>query len=76
MVLGDDDGLGCAFQWAAPAHRHAPNLRQDQKAIIEPCAIAILLEDERMIALASLEAREARCLPYLDAAKERLIGLV
>jgi hypothetical protein len=57
-------------------HTDTANLRQDQEAVIQPGAVAVLLEGERAEAIASLEAGEPRLVSPLDAPEERLIGLV
>ena len=72
----DRDRLGRAFQGAAPAHGDAPNLGEDQKAVVQGRPVAELLIGEGVLAGARLIAREARLLSRLHAAKERLIGLV
>src|SRR5260370_1090491 len=71
----DGDGLGCAFQWAGPGDANTPDLRQDERAVIQPCAVTVFLEREGAVARAALEAREARLLTARPAAQERLIEL-
>jgi hypothetical protein len=56
--------------------RDTPELGQDERSIVEPRAVAILLETERMVAGAALKAREARFLAPRDAPEEGLIRLV
>src|SRR5216683_3207165 len=72
----DRDGLGCALNGTGPMDTDAPNLRQGEEAIIQPGAIAVLLEGEAVEAVAALEAWEAGLLAPLHAAEERLVGLV
>ncbi len=43
---GDRDGLERALDGPGPAHRDAPDLRQDQIAVIQPGAVAVLLVGE------------------------------
>ena len=57
------EGLGGAHTGTAPAHRTAAHLGQDHVPIIQVGAVAVLLIGEGMVAVASLEAREARFLP-------------
>jgi len=52
------------------------DLRQSEIAVVEPCAVAILLEGEGVEAIAALEAWESGFLPALEAAEKRLIRLV
>src|SRR5262249_2662133 len=49
---------------------------EDQQAVVESCAVAILLGGEALVAVAALKARKAGCLPRLQASEERLMGLV
>ncbi len=42
-LIGDGDSLGGAFNGAAPTHTDAPNLGEDEKALVECGAIAVLL---------------------------------
>src|SRR5262249_36761349 len=72
----DRDRLGCALKRAGPAHRKTANLRQNQEALIRASAAVLthLRVGEAVVALASVEARVARCLASLDAAEEGLEG--
>jgi hypothetical protein len=57
-------------------HADAPDLGQDQHAIVQPRPVAILLVGEGVGAIRALEAGEACPLAPLDATEERLRGLV
>ncbi len=72
----DRHRLGRALQRAGPMDADAPEFVQDQGAVIQPGAVATLLEREAVKAGASLEAWEAGFLAALYPAKERLVGLV
>jgi hypothetical protein len=57
-------------------HADAPDRGEDQDAVLQRGAVAILLEGEGVIAVAPLEAREPRLRAPLDATEERLLGLL
>src|SRR5260221_3529374 len=75
-LTGERDRLGRARDRTGPMHAEAPDLGQDQGAVIELSAVAIRLEGEAVEAVAALEAGEAGFLAALHPAKERLIGLI
>src|SRR5262249_27251534 len=70
----DRDRLGRALHRARPAHGNAPDLGEEQEAIIQPGATVVsdLWVGEAVVAVASLEAGIARRLPFPDARKRRL----
>src|SRR5215472_7228109 len=53
-----------------------PSMRRDQRAVVQPGAIAIRFVGEGVVALAPLEAGKARLLASGEPAQECLIGLV
>jgi hypothetical protein len=57
-------------------HPETPNLGEDEGAVVQSGAVAILLVGDGLGAVAPLEAREARLLASLEATEERLIRLV
>ena len=59
--FGDRDGFGRAIQRATPTDARRPIFDEHEKTIIQSRAVAILLVGEGVIAIAALEAREARC---------------
>src|SRR5262249_26141316 len=65
--------LGRPLKRAAPPHGEAPDLGQDQQAVVQRSPIAALLGGDRVGATAPLKARIARRLAVLDAAEERLL---
>jgi hypothetical protein len=65
-------GLDRSLQWAGPLRRDAPNLGENQEAVVQRRPIAELLGGERVVAMCSLKARIVWGLTCLDAAKERL----
>ena len=71
--MADRDGLGCARQRARPAHGAAPDLGQDEHAVIQPGTVAVLLEGEGMGAIAPRATRKARLVSALDATEKRLL---
>src|SRR5487761_2423866 len=71
-LFADGDGLGRAFQRAAPAHCDATNRRQDEAAIGQPCAVVVLRIGERVVAVAPLVARIACCFTCFCPAEECL----
>src|SRR5260221_6515800 len=75
-LIGDSDGLGCAFDGTGPADGDAPNLGEDQIAILEPRPVAILFVGEGVVAVAALKPWEARLFAIREPAEERLIGRV
>ena len=75
-LMRDRDGLGHALNRARPMHADAPNLGEDEEAVVKPRTIAVLLEGEGVDAVAALEPWETRLLAPLDATKERLVGLI
>src|SRR5262249_52630836 len=54
-LLRDRNSLDVALNRAGPAHRDAPDLRQDQEAVVQGGAVAILLVGEAVVAVAALE---------------------
>ena len=70
----DRDRLGRAFQWARPADSNAPDLRQNEKAVIKASAAMLtqLWIGDTVVAVTSVEAGIARRLPLADALKECL----
>jgi hypothetical protein len=70
----DRDRLGHSLQWAAPTDGDAPDLRQDQEAIVEPGATVVsnLRIGEAVVASTPMEARIAWCLSSIQPAEERL----
>src|SRR5262249_35341745 len=56
--------------------RAAPNLGEEQEAVVQAGAVAELLVGERVRAVAPVEAGRAGRLPLADAAEERLGGVV
>jgi hypothetical protein len=61
---------------AGPTHGDAPDLGHDEQAVVQPGAVAILLEGEGVIAGAALEAGEAGGLTGSHPQEEGLIRLV
>ncbi len=57
--FGERDGLGRAFQRTGPAHGDTANLAENQKAIIQPCAVAVFLVGEGVVTVTSLKTRVA-----------------
>ena len=53
-----------------------PDLGQDKRTIVQPCAISILFEGEGVETVTPLEAGKPGFLPTLDATEERLLRLV
>jgi hypothetical protein len=43
VSVRERDRLGPAFKGAAPVDAEAPELRQDELAVLQPCPVAILL---------------------------------
>src|SRR5262245_2925886 len=74
--FADRDGLGRALNWARPADGDAPDLRQNQKPVVQCRAVAELLVGNGVPAVARLIAWEARFLACFHPAKECLIGLI
>src|SRR5262245_1802640 len=75
-LSADGDGLGRAFQRAAPTNSNPPDLQENQEAVVQRRANAELLVGEGMPAVAALIAWKARFLSCLHSAKERLVGFV
>src|SRR5262249_34217244 len=75
-LTADGDRLDRAPQRAGPADREASTLAQDEIAVVESGAVAILLVAEGMVAGAPLATRGARLLTRSQSAEERLIGPV
>ena len=77
-LLGDGHRLGRAIEGARPTHGHAPDLRQDQVAIVETDAamLADLRIGEAVVATPPSEAGIARCLAGSHATEERLEGAI
>ena len=77
-LSADGDGLGRALQWARPTHRNAPDLRQDQEAVVQPRAAVLthLGIGEAVVAVAALEARIPRRFTRRHPPEERLERLV
>jgi len=74
-LLGDGEGFGGAVHRAAPAHRNPAHLGPDEAGVIQPCAVALRLVGESVLAVASLKSWESGLLPTRSAAKECLGGL-
>src|SRR5260221_14112739 len=72
----DRNRLGRACDGPGPMDADASNPRQDERAVVQSGAVAILLEGEALEAVAALEAWKADFLPALYPAEERLIGLI
>jgi hypothetical protein len=72
-LVGHDDRLGCALERTAPVDADAPDRGQNQRASVQPHAVALLLEGEGVGAIPPRDARDSR---LLAAPKERLRGLV
>ena len=68
--------LGRALDRTRPLHAAAPDLGEDEEAIVQSRAVALLLEGEGVVARAPLKTRETRLLAAVDAPEERLVGLV
>ncbi len=77
-LFRDSDGLGRALDGARPLYAEAPNLGEDERAVIQPCPVTVFFVGERAvaIAIAPFEAREAGLLAALYPPEERLLGLV
>ncbi len=77
-LLGDRHRLGRAIEGARPTHGHAPDLRQDQAAIVETGAamLADLRIGEAVVAAPPSEAGIARRLAGSHATEERLEGAI
>src|SRR5262249_7252717 len=75
-LAADGDRLGCTREGTRPPDRDAPDLGEDQTAIVKPRAVAIFLEGEGLEAITALEAWKAGLLTPLHAAEEHLVGLV
>ncbi len=74
--LAHRDRLGRAVHWPGPAHGEAPDLAQDEIAVIQPGTVAIFLVGEGVGAVRPLEAREAWLFPVRQTTEERLVRLV
>ena len=68
------DRLGCAFQWAMPAHADTSNLRQAEDTAVQRRAamLAHLWIGETVVAVAPMKAWIPRRLSLTNAAEERL----
>src|SRR5258708_5446853 len=55
--LAHRDRLDAALHWPGPAHGEAPDLAQDERAVLQPGAVARLLVGEGVVAVRPLEAR-------------------
>src|SRR5262249_43826543 len=75
-LVRDRDRLGRAFDGSAPMDTDTPDLGQNEKAVVQPRAVAILLVGEGVVAVPALESWEARFLAPLDATDEGLMRLV
>src|SRR5260221_12241584 len=75
-LLGDRDRLGRPFKGAGPPSRNASDLAQDEIAVIQADAVAILDKCERMVAVLALKTREAGPLAMCHPTEEGLIRLV
>jgi hypothetical protein len=73
--FGDRDRLGRARAGTGPVDAAAPDLREDQGAVLPPRAVAILREAERVVAVPALAAREPSLLAARHPPEERRIGL-
>src|SRR5487761_2306403 len=71
-LFADGDGLGRAFQRAAPAHCDATNLGKHEAAVVQPCAVVVLRIGERVVAIPALVARIACCFTCFCPAEECL----
>src|SRR5258706_14645876 len=74
--LAHRDRFGRAVHWPRPTHGEAPNLAQDEIAVIQLDTVAILLVGETVVAVAPLKARETWLFPPRQTTEERLVRLV
>src|SRR5262249_47030354 len=74
----DRDRLGRTLKRARPAHGDAPDLGEDQEAVVQPSATVLphLRIGEAGVAADTLKAGIARRLASADAAEECLKGVV
>src|SRR4029077_9909609 len=57
-------------------HTDAPDLGENQIAVIESCPVPLFLVGEGVVAVPALEGGEGRPLAPLEATEECLVGLV
>src|SRR5690348_917250 len=74
--FGEGDGLDRAFHRPGPAYGDAPDLGQDQIAVIQPGAVVVLLAGAGVVAASALIARETGLLSRRYPLEECLIGSV
>src|SRR5258708_39097913 len=65
-LFGDRDGLGSPFAGAGPAHGEAPDLGEDQTAILQPSAVAIRFGGVGEVADPPMKSRYAGLLAIGD----------
>src|SRR5262249_20595829 len=67
--FAERDGLAGALEGPTPPHGNAPDLAQDEGAVVETGAVALRLVGERVGAVLAVEAGKPRLLAVVDAAE-------